>query len=603
MLVEGPSSLEDRWCSIFGELGEPEALLALTFTFHADFFAELLARFAEAACEGGAAAGRSFAHLHVDVVCDPFRYRGHHLGFNVSLWPNAARLFHPKLLIALFKDEVVWSDGSLNLTPAGWRRNREVAMLHRPRSRSLPHQLRELLAALPGIAAAGGILRGTRDQPAIDLPGTFLTSLAAPIGPRFVSAAPKHADEVHLVAPFFEKAESTEPAMDDHWLRLLAQRYPGASFHVYLPQLEAQPLRVQGQRAMFEQLETQLQHRLSLHPVPPAPGPLHGKVACVVHTPNRLQRAHLLVGSPNMTRAALTASASRGNIESAWILDENWSGARRLFRGLASKACTIDDVEFEEPRLTQIDAWMPLRRASYDPLSRTLRIEWKAPAAASRTELRYAGHPVSLDRDACHGFDLIDGVSWIVTNKRGGGAQGCCPIEVPVELLPACESGVQERSPDDWLKLLGAVSSNAAGTGAREAIKHGDSQLDPARGFEWSERVRDLTARMRYFDTALTDPALPAVEREWLHNLFGHIYDSHDPQGAEHSPERVWRLWVRLELWQAAERLAIGAATKTNRALWRENASGMRRHFGLSRLPPSLRSQMRATIKALRRLR
>jgi hypothetical protein len=141
LLLEGPYSLKDRWLSIFSELGEPDALLACTFTFHADFFADLLARFAESACASGAGLGRLFTHLPVDVVCDRSRYAGHRIGFNVTLWPTAARLFHPKLLVALFRHEVVWSDGSLNLTPAGWHRNREIAMLHRPRSRSLPRQL------------------------------------------------------------------------------------------------------------------------------------------------------------------------------------------------------------------------------------------------------------------------------------------------------------------------------------------------------------------------------------------------------------------------------------------------------------------------------
>ncbi len=603
MLVEGPSSLEDRWLAIFGELGEPEALLACTFTFHADFFADLLARFAEAACESGATSGRSFTHLPVDVVCDRSRYSGHRIGFNVSLWPNAARLFHPKLLVALFKHEVVWSDGSLNLTPAGWHRNRELAMLHRPRSRSLPRQLRELLAALPTVAAARHVFDGTRDQPAIDLPGTFVTSLDKPIGPRFVSAAPKHAEEVHLVAPFFERDESNEPALDDHWLRLLAQRWPGARFHVYLPQLEAEPLRVQGQREMFERLEGQLKHRLSLHPVVPAPGPLHGKVACVVYSFRRIQRAHMLVGSPNMTRAALMAPVSRGNVESGWILDKRWKDVSRLFRSLASKACSIDDVEFVEPALTRVDAWMPLRRASYDPLARTLRVEWRDPSDASRTVLRYAGRPLSLDRGACKEFDLIESVGWVVTRKRGGGAaEGCCPIEVSVELLPACQSGVPQRSPEDWLRLLGAVSSGAVETGTRDTTKHGDSQLDPTRVFEWSERVRDLSTRMRYFEAALTDEALTAVEREWLHKLFRHIYDSHDPKDVGHPHEGVWRVWVRLELWQVAERLATGSSTKTDRALWRDSASRLQRRLGVASLSPVLRSQMRAAIKALRGL-
>ncbi len=120
MLLESSASLEERWLTIFRELGEPEAILACTYTFNAEFFEKLLARFAEVACEGEMSEGRSFTRLPVDVVCDRTRYSGHHIGFNVSFWPNSRRLFHPKLFIALFRSEVVWSDGSMNLTPAGW---------------------------------------------------------------------------------------------------------------------------------------------------------------------------------------------------------------------------------------------------------------------------------------------------------------------------------------------------------------------------------------------------------------------------------------------------------------------------------------------------
>jgi len=601
MLLEKPSSIEERWLSIFRELGEPEAILACTFTFHGDFFADLLTRFADASCESGGGAGQSFAHLPVDVVCDRSRYSGHRVGFNVSLWPTAARLFHPKLLVALFKEEVVWSDGSSNLTPAGWHRNREIAMLHRPRSRSLPRQLRELLVALPSSAAARRILDGTRDQRAGELPGIFVTSLDAPIGPRFLFSAPKHADEVHLSAPFFEKDESDEVGLDNHWLRLLARRYPRARFHVYLPQLEAEPLRVQGRRETFDLLERQLAHRISLHPVAPAPGPLHGKIACIVHTPQRMQRAYVLVGSPNMTRSALMAPIAHGNVESAWFLDERWKDANRLFRSLASKACSLDDAEFKEPAINRVDTWMPLRNASYDPLQRALRVEWKNPADASKTLLRYSGRPLSFERNGCTEFELVERIGWLVTRKRGGGAaDGCCPIEVPVELLPACQSGDFQRSPEDWLKMMGALSSDAFETGTRKMEKQGGARLDPTRGFEWSERVRDLSARMRYFEAALGDDALTSVEKEWLVKLLQQIYNSHDPKEAAHPHDGVWRVWVRLELWQAAEHLATSFQSKAGRKIWHQRAVRMRRSLCLSSLSPMLRSQMRVAIKALR---
>jgi len=252
MILENSASIEERWLDVFRQLGEPEGILACTYTFHAEFFAGLLARLAEAACEGGTGDGRPFTSLPVDVVCDGTHYRGHRVGFNVSLWPKSRRLFHPKLLIVLFGNEVVWSGGSLNLTPAGWNRNREVAVWHRPGRRALPRELRTFLEALAGVAAAKKILEGTTGERNDNLSCRFLTSLHEPIGTRFLASAPKHIDEVHLVAPFFEPEESAEASVDAKWLQSLVQRHPNAHFHVYLPQLEAEPLRVQGCRETFE---------------------------------------------------------------------------------------------------------------------------------------------------------------------------------------------------------------------------------------------------------------------------------------------------------------------------------------------------------------
>lgn len=601
MLLEGSSSLEDHWLAVFRELGEPHALLACTFTFHADFFAELLARFAEVSCESGASDGRSFTHLPVDVVCDRSRYHGHRVGFNVTLWPNSARLFHPKIFIALFRDEVVWSDGSLNLTPAGWHRNREIAMVHRPRRMALPGELRELLGALPGVAAAQRILEATSNERASDLPGRYLTSLRAPIGARYVSTAPKHVAEIHLVAPFFEKDESSEASLDDHWLRLLAKRYSQAQFHVYLPLIEADPLRVQGCRERFETLEEQITHRIALHPVVAAPGPLHGKIACLVHTTSRTQRAHILVGSPNMTRAALMVGTSSGNVESAWILDERWQDAKPIFRALGSRVWSIDDAEFVEPLIDQVEAWMPLRRAIYDPLQRELRVDWTDAADARKTAVRYAGRTLSLGRHGCRNFELVDGVGWLVTRKRGGGAaEGFCPIEIPVELLPACQHGAPERSPEDWLRMLGAVSADRLELGTRGTTRHGEGEVDPGAGFKWSERVRDLAARMRYLEGALRDVTVNSVEREWLLKLFLQIFDSHDPSAVASLHAQIWRVWVRIEMWHVAASLSTKSATRRDRALWRDRMRSLRRRLGLSSLTPALRSQMQTAVKALR---
>lgn len=107
---------------------------------------------------------------------------------------------------------------------------------------------------------------------------------------------------------------------------------------------------------------------------------------------------------------------------------------------------------------------------------------------------------------------------------------------------------------------------------------------------------------MRYLESKLGSETLNSVERDWLLKLFLHIYDSHDPSAIANNHEQVWRVWVRLELWQAAENLARTSRTKTDRALWQERARRLRRHLGVTTLSRRIRSQVRVAVKALRGL-
>ncbi len=601
MKLEGPASIEERWLNIFRELGDPEAILACTYTFNAEFFTDLLARFAEAACEGGIGKGRLFTSLPVDIVCDSTRYSGHQLGFNVSFWPISSRLFHPKLFIVLFSNEVVWSDGSLNLTRAGWRRNREIAMLHRPGHRALPRNLRSLLEALSSVIAAKRILEGTVNEKNGNRSGQFLTSLHEPIGIRFLTNAPKYADEVHLFAPFFERAESNEESLDGKWLQKLTELYPNAHFHVYLPQLEDQPLRVQGCKQLFVDAQKKLTQTITLHPVERTHGPLHGKGTCVVYRRKRTEHAYVLVGSPNMTYAALLMRS--GNIESAWIFNERWKNAKQLIRPIGSKKCLIDNAEFIPPEMNLVKTWMPLHLATYDPLRCELKIEWKKKDEALLTDLYYANNPKPLafsPNNCVRHFHLVEGICWLLTRKRGGGAvDGCCPINVPVEAFPACKDDAKERTPEEWLRMLGVVWTEGKEVNKKSSPSFKKEFPDPVIGFRWSKRVRDLAARIRYIDDTLRDEKLNMDERQWLTNLFLHIYDTHDPSKSNNIHEQIWRAWVRLELSHAAKKLSTSALTRIDRNSWLKRSKRMQQGMGIATLPSAIQRQFRAARKAL----
>ena len=94
---------------------------------------------------------------------------------------------------------------------------------------------------------------------------------------------------------------------------------------------------------------------------------------------------------------------------------------------------------------------------------------------ARRTVLRYAGRPFSLDDETrIQPFRLIDSISWLVTRKRGGGAvDGRRPIDVPVELFPACKKALTEQTPEDWLRMLGTVSAEGDYAESRRDVSRG----------------------------------------------------------------------------------------------------------------------------------
>lgn len=148
--------------------------------------------------------------------------------------------------------------------------------------------------------------------------------------------------------------------------------------------------------------------------------------------------------------------------------------------------------------------------------------------------------------------------------------------------------------------MLGTVFSDGNDAETRAKTKRDAARLDPGQGFQWSERVRDLSARMRYFETELSEEALGTFEKQWLLKLFHHIFDSHDPKTVANPHEAVWRVWVRVELWQSTERLAIRSPKKREKEDWQRLSARMRRRLGVPSLSPVLRSQMAVMINSLR---
>ena len=458
---------------------------------------------------------------------------------------------------------------------------------------------------MPENVSAARILESTRDAPDRLGSSTFLTSSSDPIGPRFLRGLPRHARAIHLIAPYFDRKESGEGALGANWLQELHRRCPKAEMHIYLPLLNEDSLRVQGDERVFTSLAKQM-HKVGLavtcHPVPPAPGPLHAKLVCVEYVTRGGNRARILTGSPNMTAAGLLDR--NGNIETAWISDQPWHATQPLLDHLRAEAHPVRDLEFEAPQIVAERVWMPLRSVLYDPMRRVLELQWLHWADAAMTSLHYGGREIrAVDGRSVTNFDLVDGLCWVETRNRSKGwGPGRVPIEIPFDVSPACEGGAPPRTPEDWLRLLGSSGSDVIGDPVRLS-RSGDSGHALAAeslAFSYSEKVRDLAARMRFLKRAVVDAAGAEIHQRWLLKLFDSIYDSHTLAGAESVEQRTWRAWVRVELWQAAQEVARQLKRGAFSDEWQARARRLRR-MRLRGLPPFVRKQCDVLLRTLRR--
>ncbi len=555
------ASVLDRLCARLQASGSwPRAILGCTYPFKAAIFAEILERIAEALSIDAADLGR----IPIDVVCDQKLYRGHAFDrrFRVHLYPHG-QLFHPKILMVLLKDQVIWISGSGNLTAAGYCSNREIVLLHEPGDLKLPPPLRRLLAKLPGDAArairhaTGDGLRGSPRRG-----GRFVTSLGGPIGREFLSRAPRSIDEVCILAPYFEQANEHAP-LDRGWLDALRARFPGALFRVYLPLLETgrRPL-VQGDRALFEAFRDDLRQldQLRFYPVPRDPGPLHGKLVALAYRGTQGRRARVLVGSPNPSRRALLLAGR--NVETAWIADVKASALAAFLDGLdVGESRPLEGLRFEPPRHQSETVWSALSCAVLDPVTRTLSLTWVDGMGRQNTDVFYGRRRLEVRADNyVHAF-VLDAAHGAVTTRPKKGVRvsaapkgrivpGYCPVDMALAERILLGAVAAEMSPEDWLALLGADPGRGVGLCGEASSQQAARTARTRTGaFAPSERVRDLAGRLRHTLERFRLEPWSAAEHEASFRVLRGIFASHDPASGDLATgDRIWRAWVRAEI-------------------------------------------------------
>lgn len=599
---EGASALERLCARLAGSGSRPFAVLGCSYPFEGSIFGEILERIADELQLDYT----DLTRIPIDIVCDRNLFRDYALdkGYRVFTYPQS-ELFHPKLLIVLLEQEVVWLSGSGNLTRAGYCSNREIALLHEPGDRKLPASLRRLLAKLPGDAARV-IRNATADSPLGSLrSGRFVTSMDRPIGREFLSRSPRGVEEVHVLAPFFEQAAGFD-SLDRGWLDTLRKRFPYAKYRIYLPLLEPgrKPC-VQGESALFKKFVDDLgdDDQLRLHPVPPDPGPLHGKLVAIVYRSGQGRRARILVGSPNPSRRALLPP--RRNVEVAWIVDTKASRLDTFLSHLdVGEGRRLDALRFEPPKRSSEQVWSALSRVVFDPGKRMLSLTWLDEHGRNDTDVFYGKRRLDVRADnRIYAFKLDAAHGALTTRPKRGKTNkarvipGYCPIEVPLADQMLLETFDDTMTPEDWLALLGRDPGDGLARGGGIALRRSKRDaLRNADAFAPSDQVRDLAARIRHTLRRLRAPFWSEAERGATLRVLQGIFDSHEPGAPDLSvPQRIWRGWVRAEIVQFAATAAKDREVRKQglSPTLKEIARDLRSRLDLRLLPRAARKQIR----------
>ena len=240
-----------------------------------------------------------------------------------------------------------------------------------------------------------------------------------------------------------------------------------------------------------------------------------------------------------------------------------------------------------------------MESATYHPVQGTLEIRWCRPDVARATRIEYAGRAVSIPADGrCPGFVMSPNELRLATICRADPRlRSWCPIVIPFESRLALGS-LPDRTdppPEWWLAQLGALPLSSNGGEAGSA--GGGTRAEATTGrYPLAVRIRDLANRMRYVQVVITEPGFAAEPRVNSHlALLEKIFEAHDPEQTNDPQERIWRMWVRLELTQ----LLLQAARSQRRRVLQALARRCRAAISAMQVPSDIDEQWRELTEGL----
>ena len=427
-----PRPLLDLWQKPDGA-GDPLGVFATTFTLDPDFFERnCLARFlaVESVDEGTGSADDLVAQLELEegliapmvaVLADrSAQAERSTLRWDLLHCQVGGGLLHSKVAILLWEHATRVIVGSANLTPAGYRRNIELAMvadlgpaclLPREVLEAVADELESYLSLVPGLDAtvpanqqAVGILRLFRSRAASQRPVRSALSVAlAPTNPTtqpldrladvWKGAQPLGATHV---SPFWDATDSTVLKTVGAMLtgRPAADRWHGVAVTIGPGGETSFPPR---------NLKTGLVNEVvQLGPLDENIRPLHAK--CLVVHSNQWVAA--MVGSSNHTTAGLGLGGHRRHRElNVWMGASLDSREGQALRDLVPLGPTLDlDAPFEEPDdedepddLVVLPAFFQLCRLAKHGDAWELRLTFEPSASPKSWLVSLPSHDLVID--------------------------------------------------------------------------------------------------------------------------------------------------------------------------------------------------------------
>lgn len=473
--------------------------------------------------------------------------------------------FHPKLFLLAFEHDFRLVVSSANLTESGFHTNLEVlwhaSTENGDRFGNLAEEAMQFLSSLaarewPRSQALAQILSElTYHLPKGRCPACILhSSSALSLMDQWKQAMkhPRSFDELHIVAPFFDKSGRLSPLT----------QLPSSSLRLYVVETSVKGQPQFNLRITKKTLST-LKPPISV--ISPAwmlnngdsrAAPKHaGRILhAKIYVARTGAKGWALLGSPNFSHRAMTATGHQRNAEVAVATSGPWKSIRRLLPAVDREISWKEVSPWTAEKDDEGAAWLPfLQSAEFDASSERLTLVFSRRQSRAHWAVKYRrkvllqGGPSAFPTSKILAFTLADATS---LHLEEGSQTGWFPIGVKdKEMLPELP-GAGLPGYEDILDLLahgiGNLGQLIKRTRARKNPKPPTTNDDEHVAYleKLSRLIKALENMKRRLSSYLTTPG----EAQSIFN--GDLGFNRVVEGihSDQTLDNIFRLFALLEL-------------------------------------------------------